>query len=583
MANPTREVVIPIDMNARSEREQGNIHYLFNTPEDPVGIFSFSYYYRPNPVRANVNVQFAGAKAKTLLYVKGMNFYTELTKMGVFAGWKTIIYTDKSTLDSIGQLPKDAALMMKNLLEHPNVILAICEWPEYSRNQSNSAIDNSIIRVMRHKAMVDFPTLPVFVRDADTTFEVFLDSPGFTDKLYTWESTLLDNFRRSGKRFLVSTSPFYARMWHRNSLYGFKSHGILAGVTCSLGLGGIASELWQKSVQFMRDRYSIDIATGIISNASTSTYVGKDEQILIFIWIPPLLEDTFFFYFDYADANEYGTYITPWKYKNNPYHQVYLQLKTEFPQWINPKKNEFKNGFSRSPLNKISNVMRGISVNTPPAGEEPNLNEEHREHIIKAATEFEEELKTGLFLEEDRYLLNLVKEGSIRINSVNLLNPNTVSIAFRNPLFQRILYLMFKSITERYVLVASAPVLSVKDALAAEQAAQASHDTAQMNTDRLREAARWSPKDRDAAADATQTTLALEMELDIAEAAVKRAVKAAASAAEAAAGGGGAGANAEPPPNNKMSQGGGKRKTYKARKSRFKSKKTRKTKKLSIK
>lgn len=448
-----RTVEVPIDPEGATPRERGRIVYRYNTPDDPVGLFSFSYYFRPTPTAANVNVQMRAVAVKAPLYVKGLSAYTSLTEREAFAGWKTVIYTDRQTIDSLGQLPAAVATLIDTLSHHPNVILAICEWPEYSRNQGPTAIDNSILRVMRHKAMADFPGIPTFVRDADTVFEDEINSPTFRDTLYAWESTMLGKFRESGKVFLVSGVPSYQRQWHVNARRNFESQGILAGLTCSLGIGARGAALWQQSLDFIRGRCHIDVGRGIISNARARTYVGKDEQILIFIWIPELLNDTFFFYFDYMGM-ESGNFLRRWAQADSPYHGAYQQLLREFPQWVDEDSGSLKNGLGASPHYKFWYLTSGRMAGTPPAGTVPNPERDNANAFEYGVLGGIYGGVHGLYIEEERNLLNMRRNASVG-RYVTHFHPIVVSMAFDRPQYTRIMYLMFATNRRRYRFVCS--------------------------------------------------------------------------------------------------------------------------------
>jgi hypothetical protein len=444
-----RTVIVPIDSEARDPIAGGQITYRYNTPDDPAGLFSFSYYFRATPTTANRNVRLREVAAKAPVYVKGMSAYTSLTEREAFARWKTVIYTDRQTLDSLEQLPASVRPLMTALMANPRVIVAVCEWPEFSRNQSPVAIENSILRVMRHKAMADFPEIPTFVRDADTVFVDDLQYGGlapFVDKLYAWESTMLGKLRESGKVFLVSGVPSYKRQWHVNSRRNFESQGILAGLTCSLGIGARGSEVWQQSLGFIRGRCHIDVGRGVISNIVDKTYIGKDEQILIFIWIPELMNDTFFFYFDFAEY-ESGDFLRNWAQADSPYHGAYQQLLREFPQWVDEDSGALKKGLGASPYYKFFYFISGRMVGTPPAGTVPNPD---RDNI----NVFEHGVLDGMYVEEEQNLLNMRRNESVG-RHVNFFHPIVVSMAFDNPQYNRIMYLMFATNRRRYRFVCS--------------------------------------------------------------------------------------------------------------------------------
>jgi hypothetical protein len=476
---------VPIDRSGDSERTRGKISYIYNTPSDPAGIFSFSYYYRPQPSRGNKNVQYAEVAAKFYTYIKGMTEQTKLTELAgsPFAGWKTVIYTDNATIQALPSLPTSfgnqatptplppANEAARALFSHPNVIIALCEWPEYSQIQTGESIDGIILRVMRHKALMDFAAVPVFVRDADTYFTSELFQDNYFERLQAWETSLLQNQQASGKPFLVAGTPTYVRQWHANRKGGiFKSPGVLAGLVNSLG--GISEwasgELWDQSLSYIRGYCRIHIEAQALSNIYEPTYVGKDEQIMIFVWIPALLDRTFFLYFDFhnhgGDAGEYLPF--DWKYPKSRFHSVYEQLKGEFPQYVH-EDGEIDQRMGKSPMSKLRGLMFGRPGNatgtpegTPsPGGVHPFLGSilgmapakaippppTPEENRAKMEENFAYAVEKGDLKPEDIYIIDYSD-----FRTMDLLNPFVVIHAFRNPVYQRIMFLMFEKITGLY-------------------------------------------------------------------------------------------------------------------------------------
>jgi hypothetical protein len=453
-----RRIVVPIAPGATS-REIGQIEYNFNTPEEPTGIFSFTYYYRHRPSAGNRNVQEPLVAAKYFRYVKGMTSFLSLTTLAPFLGWKLVIYTDNNTLSNIENLPETPISPARStaiaLLTHPSVIVARCEWPEYSQLQTTASIDGVILRVLRHKAMMDFSTVPVLIRDADTYFDTEWDMHNFDEQLHRWESLLFQRHIESGKLFLVTGSPSYERRWHRNARKNFDSPGLLAGlVNCLPGIEEWRTgALWEESIRFIRGRCSIILESGVLSDILESTYIGKDEQIIIFIWVPVLLERTFFFYFDYASRGlEAGYYLGIWANPRSKWHPVFAQLTTDFPG--------LNQDFGESPSLKQFSLSIGDAIGTPtgtpPEGASapvwtPPTREQTEE---KYRRRFEQLVQQGKFTAEDAYVVDMALEEPFR---TSLLNPFVVEYAFRKPFYNRVMYLMFRLNSELYHVVCQLP------------------------------------------------------------------------------------------------------------------------------
>ncbi len=337
---------VPIDMRIREEDpdRRGNIQYMYNTPSEPVGVFSFTWYYRHDPEQSNKNVRSDIRGDRLMKYLEGLLMYIRIVEDPQFAGWKVVLYTDQNSIDNLEHIfrtyyDKSPNMSHKNtanyILSHPKVIVAICSWPEYYTGYNDPTIvdpakkiDGVILRVFRTRAFCDFHGIPVFVRDADTIFPQKVESTLPTDdegiitlhKYYiefftTWEHAFLENHRRTGLPFLVTSYIGYHRPWHYNRIYDFNTIGFFAGLTNSLG--GLPqwnpedpNNLWLKSIDFIRERSTVTLSKPTkphmnprkqLTNINERTYVGKDEQIISFVWLPELVDSTFFFYMNIGE------------------------------------------------------------------------------------------------------------------------------------------------------------------------------------------------------------------------------------------------------------------------------------------
>lgn len=459
---------VPIDIRTNG----GSITYRYKTPDYPVGVFSFTYYYRHEPTKANRNAGDPGFREKLMVYVNGITAYLRLTTRKEFSGWKIVIYTDPATLADIKKLPI-LNEKIQAILTHPNTIVAESIWKEYSSNPYK--IDGPILRVFRHKALMDFADIPVCVRDADTYF--INDMPAntsdsrfeeFVERLAIWERLLLENMIKSGRQFLVAGVPEYSRVWHKNTLADFGSTGLLAGLVNSYG--GIkewaSGELWQETVDFIQRRCSM-VATNRghyeISNIWDKTYVGKDEQVMIFVWIPKLLERTFFFYFDFSEVFSNGNFINSWanlkKYnhttgkftrKTTPFKPALEQLISEYPMLVNRRNGNdiaFNNYYLESPYSKLLSFRLDMikPPHSPLPGEKPTTKAEYRELVEE---KFDDIVSQGK-LSADNPIRDYV---DIDTDKMSRLNLYIVSEAFRNPIYNRIMTLLFENIRTRYQL-----------------------------------------------------------------------------------------------------------------------------------
>lgn len=350
-AQKKRVDTILIDKTEAGSRFPGTIEYIWNEPSDPAGVFSFVYYFR----KERLEVPLMATDHHYTQYLNGLDIYLQIAKSDAFRGWKVVIYIDQKTLDDIeGHMPSPAKERIEGIFLDPSVILAIVRWPRYSplvaqtvaaenaagggggaaggapgvaaaaeptEEQLKGMVENAIMRCFRYHAFVYF-RCPVFVRDADTYFRIehLSTNTGRTNKasmdkiigeVGLWEHTLLQEHTKynaiHGKPMLYGTQPDYSKRWHTNARLARSSSPISIGTYAGMinYLGGLdewdgeKGSLWQESVEYIKSVCSIDPTTGISTNRGEYTYIGKDEQIPLFIWLPKLFNKTFFFYFPF--------------------------------------------------------------------------------------------------------------------------------------------------------------------------------------------------------------------------------------------------------------------------------------------
>jgi len=310
---------------------------------------SISNYFSPENLETNIK----------RIYLQGLLKYAELTTEAEFENWKVVIYTDKYTINYFQnihqQIMSDTVSNVIDVLEychwlklysHPNVAILCVTMPEYSMNNAGEIVEYSVIRMTRFHAFQLFPDVPVFVRDADTLFtknpsylflknDIYSEAMSEEDKLflYNWEATFYRNFRTKNGRhpFAIGVNDSYKKPWHYDPKQDKESFGIFAGFVSSLG--GIEEwtngVLWDSCMKYVKNHASMtpistlpSIRNLYIKNNKTrkianniskvyrfntmnyGTYIGKDEQVLIFNILPRLFPITYFYYLDVIPLNQ---------------------------------------------------------------------------------------------------------------------------------------------------------------------------------------------------------------------------------------------------------------------------------------
>lgn len=313
----------PIDPDKESA---GSIEYMSKNDLDSVkGVFVTTYYFRDSDCTTCNDFKGQDSQwVKTDVYKVGILHYLRVTELPEFSDWKVIIYLDRHSLENPtfktntnGERAQKHRREWETIASHPNAVFGVVDWPEYAVGSKgdDKTIDNAVLRALRFKAFHDFPTIAVFVRDADTLFENLIKDgegtttlPDFTQKLATWEKALWDELKRlfadpNPYRLLVASQPNYYRQWHVHPETGQKTTGCYAAITSTLG--GIPEfadgSLWRKCLAYLRKHIQI-VKNGndrTPSNIAKPTYIGKDEQLLSFVIVPAILEKVYFYYFEY--------------------------------------------------------------------------------------------------------------------------------------------------------------------------------------------------------------------------------------------------------------------------------------------
>lgn len=470
-----RMVSVLVDSRAKDEDKQGSIVYSYNTPSDPKGVFSFSWYYRYAPTEVNSNVKGDRREDRLKAYVSGLMTYIHLTQEPEFAGWKVVLYTDQNTLDDLQLIEETKPIHFataQTILNHPNLILAVCSWPEYYTGRKftpegdprPNKIDGVILRMFRNRALCDFHIIPVFVRDADTVFRletirspIYSPLPKIVQMIKDWEYSLHINLMQSGKLFLVAANIQYRKPWHYNNKTNMYTMGFLAGLTTSLG--GLPewnpsdeNNLWNQSIDFVRGR-SIVINNPPfrqLSNLTEITYGGKDEQIISFVWLPAIADRTFFFYESLISHDFIPGGIARWnKPPENVSKQNYMYLDSlkgflhEIIELL-PNRSITVNTI-RSPFNKYFRI-RPTATTPPPAGTENPFLERDQKIIRKKLNELKGK---GEFRPNFNFTTNLLpyiqKKTDLWGDSTYFINE-----AFRDPLYDTVLRTVWKRLNSAY-------------------------------------------------------------------------------------------------------------------------------------
>ena len=350
------EVIKNIDPD---DPTKGTITYKMKG-EAPKGVFSSAYYFRETDCLTCTDYKGQDSPwVKTDVYKTGLLQYLRVTEQPEFAGWKLIIYIDQHSIENPvfknSATTTNSARIQKHNKEwaeienHPNVIFGVIVWPEYAVGSKGDGktIDNAIIRALRMKAYHDFPTIPVFVRDADTLFEnlvkndrILNGDPPLYRKIAIWESTLYEAIKKifstGPYQILIASQPNYQRQWHVHPDTGVKTTGCYAAVTSSIGNipEWTDGSLWRKCLAYFR-KHSIVIQEGNErkpNNITKPGYIGKDEQLLSYVVIPNIFDKVYFYYLEYIQVE--GGALT--QSDETPFVQDILRVMPDIKYYPSP-------------------------------------------------------------------------------------------------------------------------------------------------------------------------------------------------------------------------------------------------------
>lgn len=424
---------IPVDFRVEEEDDprRGLITYRYNEPTEPRGLFSFTWYgHTIDPISSSQS-WYNDQLHYLLKYLRGIKLYIDIvSNYPEFEGWKVVVYTDETSLQQFYTLIESskykswyAKQNLGDIFNHEKVILATCKWSEYALDTRSTLVDGSILRIFRNRAFCDFNVIPVLVRDADTIF----DKGESITFIKNWEHTLLNLHKATGKPFLVSSQLGYHREWHKNTKTNFPSMGFFAGITNKLAPlpqwePTNPENLWLKGIDFIRQRSQkiLENDVWLLSNAKLDSrgryinpsYIGKDEQVIFFVWLPELLEQTFFFYYgldpvlyDKASLHNYNS-----MYINEYPHQIFeTKLKGVTNTIIGNLKESRPTRFNpEEPITSIKDKLY-LSYNTHRKIEDLSqklLNKLKTEHNAKAIPEAlteKENVKQGKFVIKPQY------------------------------------------------------------------------------------------------------------------------------------------------------------------------------------
>ena len=301
-----------------STTQAGSFVYTKGFPADKSirGVFSFTFYVRsPDDLQSNI-------------YVRGISLYEKAIQRerSVFEGWRIIVYMDRLT----HKILTEVDLFVNN----PIYECVIVEWPYYDPDPAPGLgqINPDVLRCMRLRAFFDFSTVPVFLRDADTVWADTLASYNKRltvepETVYQWEANYLEGASHFPNTLIFSTSLGYQRFWHANELEKRKAPlGAFAGLQSAMPVVPCFQDpdVWNEAMDYILKR-SVRSEKKLNKNEEIETYVdgyrrvevarkndvvirysnelsrirhGKDEQILLFVFLPRCLDHTFFFEFD---------------------------------------------------------------------------------------------------------------------------------------------------------------------------------------------------------------------------------------------------------------------------------------------
>jgi len=323
------------------------------------GIFSFNLYYQKNQSFTSLS-NFMKSQI-----VEGLRFYMNMVhdtsvkdKMNA---WGIILYTDKKTYQHIRKyFPFHT---------HPKLIIAVVMWPYYA--EDDGGIEVSILRCMRYQAIELFEDKPVCIRDADTIFHTVLqyyeDHKKFKREICSlirnWELEFLQswipsytaeekknhslsppNTRHITEDIVLGTSTGYFTEWHldipfpiafteaamkkykvkkmfsenKSTLLKYTGKGLYAGFVNVGRDKEHISKLWLHCLNYLVKRYyMVSLPSGerlindYYAESVVGSPIGKDEKLLIFVFLPLAFSHIHFLYIEYPVSNPHIIKVQP--------------------------------------------------------------------------------------------------------------------------------------------------------------------------------------------------------------------------------------------------------------------------------
>lgn len=307
------------------------------------GVFAFSLYFRDFGEDYNISEIIDHMNYSP--YLEGLSLYAKAIEKeeSVFSNWRIILYINRYTYDKIKEASENSIQFnelynIKNLeipiqekieihkdtynpLTDKNTDLVIVDWPYYDL-KSNGLVDGYVMRCMRFRAFFDYPTIPVFVRDADTLFatsSIFKTTIRMDAReLYEWEKNFYLEAQKYPNTYIFGTGLGSKAPWHRNFLEGIEApvgayagfQSVIPTVPCFQ-----TEDLWQRCINYIQahshrvkknGKISLSAENVINNNGNThSIKVGKDEQLLLFVILPQCIQHVFFFDLDLRRIRRY--------------------------------------------------------------------------------------------------------------------------------------------------------------------------------------------------------------------------------------------------------------------------------------
>jgi hypothetical protein len=317
-------VELPPDVN-------GTIQVISTKPLEALraeleGIFSFVLYFRNNPDFFSTSLYYAGI----------LSYLQAVQQNPRFARWSVVVYTDASTLPILQSAFPSST--------YPQLVLCVVDWPVYT--DSDGLPERNVFRCLRYQCAELFPTQICCIRDADTLFQRVITNckeksetlAEFSHSLGTWEQTFIDTWLGTEliqKPIVIGTDYSYGKDWHSNVPQNFPLRASTSylerwaskkmGLPFESPLGVFAGfvnfgpdkstfrDIWTRSVQYLLSRFSM-VRGGfeneykrIVSNKHaqylTGGIVGKDEKIILFVFLRFYIDHCFFFSIQYQLEN----------------------------------------------------------------------------------------------------------------------------------------------------------------------------------------------------------------------------------------------------------------------------------------